>query len=428
MRSTLLEDNEHWVNSDAYSNFVSRDILTIAQTFLETKEVLALIGARRVGKSTLAKLLIRYLLNTVSAKNIFFINLEKPEFIPYKEDASYLNKIYNEYLKITEPDLSKKIYFFIDEVQIFHNWEIFVKAKYENSNIKFIITGSNSSLLKSNYATYLTGRVLKLQVHSFSFVEFLRYKNILASTILDRVNNQIAIARAIDEYLQWGGYYAVISNSSETIKKEQLKNIAEDIILKDIVPRYKIKNSQAIRDLFYYVVSNAASQLNYATLARKIGIDAKMIKEYLGYFADNYLISFLPKYHNKLTEQINSKNKLYLSDNGFLNLGVNRTKNQGIRLENLVFNFLYQQDEKLTYLLDKYEVDFYSQNMGDHNTLYQVAYNIEDTKTQQRELKSLEHFRKKGEKCKLVTYDFNLQLDDIDAITITELFFDTVST
>ena len=157
MELTLLEDNPHWLNDRCYDSFTGREVLDKALSFLQV---------------------IKELLKTVNAKNIFFINLEKPEFIPYKNDAAYLEKIYEEYLKLANPNKDERIYFFIDEIQIFQNWEIFVKSKYENSNIKFIITGSNSSLLTSSYATVLTGRILKLRVHSFNFKEFLEYKNI----------------------------------------------------------------------------------------------------------------------------------------------------------------------------------------------------------------------------------------------------------
>jgi len=418
IESILLEDNAHWLNNKAYDNFESRDILKKAISFLDTKEVVALIGARRVGKSTIAKLLIKELLKTVDAKNVFFINLEKPEFIPYKDDASYLSTIFDEYLKIANPNKDEKIYFFIDEIQIFKNWEVYVKSKYENSNIKFIITGSNSSLLTSNYATVLTGRVLKLQIQSFSFEEFLQFKNITYSTVLERTANKIEINRAKDEYLKWGGYYSVISTKDEMIKKEYLKNIAEDIILKDIVPRYKIKNSQAINDLFYYVVSNATTALNYSTLAKKIGIDAKMIKEYIAYFEDNFLVSTISAYHTKLTEQIKSVKKIYINDNGFLNLGINRSKNMGINLENLVFNILYKNDDKLTYLKDKYEVDFYTNNI-----LYQVAFDIEDESTKKRELRSFKYFKKDDNICKLITYSYNSSVDDIEIQSLDEFIF-----
>jgi len=418
MKSVLFEDNPHWVDANAYDSFVPREVLPVAMEFLDTKEVLALIGARRVGKSTIAKLLIKELLATTEPNNIFFINLEKPEFIPYKNDATYLSTIFDEYLKIANPDMSQKIYFFMDEVQVFDNWEVFVKSKYENSNIKFVITGSNSSLLTSNYATVLTGRVLKLQIYSFSFSEFLTFKDIPHSTAIERLSNKIAIARAKDEYLKWGGYYSVISSENEMIKKEQLKNIAEDIILKDIVPRYNIKNSLVIKDLFYYVVSNATTTLNYSSLAKKLNIDAKMIKEYIGYFEDNFLVSTIPNYHTKLTQQIRSPKKLYINDNGFLNLGINRSTNKGIKLENFVFNFLYQKYQDITYINDKYEIDF---KVDD--TLYQVAYDIEDEKTLKRELNSFMHFCKPNNKCKLITYDTNKSFDEIEAVGFEEFVF-----
>ena len=418
MKSILLEDNPHWINLNCYDKFVPREILKEALSFLKVKEVLALIGARKVGKSTIAKLIIKELLKTNEAQNIFFINLEKPEFIPYKNDANYLNTIFEEYLKLANPNMSEKIYFFIDEVQIFKNWEVFIKSKYESSNIKFIITGSNSSLLTSNYATVLTGRVLKLQIYSFSFSEFLTYKNIPHKTLLEQTANKIAISRAKDEYLKWGGYYSVISTENGMIKKEYLKNIAEDIILKDIVPRYNIKNSSIIKDLFYYVVSNATTILNYSSLAKKLGIDAKMVKQYIEYFEDNFLIATIPNYHTKLTGQIKSAKKLYITDNGFLNLGINRSSNISNALENLIFNILYQQNEKLTYINNKYEIDFKT-----NDTLYQVSFDIEDEKTLKRELNSFKHFCKSNHKCKLITYDTNTRFDNIEALSFEEFVF-----
>ena len=57
----------------------------------------------------------------------------------------------------------------------------------------FIITGSNSSLLTSDFATVLTGRVLKLSVHSFSFKEFLKFKNISYGTRIEQISNKIEI-------------------------------------------------------------------------------------------------------------------------------------------------------------------------------------------------------------------------------------------
>ena len=251
MEYILLEDNPHWEKEDAYDHFIRREALNKAQTLLAAKEVIAIIGARRVGKSTLAKLMIAALMQEgIGASNIFFINLEKPAFIPFKEDASYLDKIFEEYLKLAEPNRDKRVYFFIDEVHIFQNWEVFVKSKYESADIKFVITGSNASLLTSNYATMLTGRVLKMQLGSFGFREFLHFKNIDITNRIKITHNRLAIQKAKAEYMKWGGYYSVIATDDEMLKKEILKNIAEDIILKDIVPRYKIKTPMRLKTFF----------------------------------------------------------------------------------------------------------------------------------------------------------------------------------
>lgn len=414
MEHILLEDNNHWINSKVYDDFIPRRALKKAKEFLKAKEVLALIGARRVGKSTLAKLLIKDLLEQgVKSSNIFFINLEKPSFLPYKNDSSYLEKIYDEYLKLANPNLNEKIYFFIDEIQIFQNWQVFIKSKYENSNIKFVITGSNSSLLTQNYATVLTGRVLKLNISTFSFKEFLEYKKIDISSNIQITKNRIDIKRAFDEYLKWGGYFSVISNENEELKKEILKNIAEDIILKDIVPRYSIKNSSQIRDLFFYIVSNSTNIINYSNLANKLKIDSKTVKEYLEYFEDNFLIKTISNYNHKLSEQIKSSKKVYASDNGFLNLSIFSKQNFGVSFENLVFLYLKDKDENLTYLKDKQEIDFYS-----NKTMYQVSFSIVDEATRKRELNAFESFDKfQVDKKILITYDEDEILNDINIVS-----------
>ncbi|WP_027388907.1 ATP-binding protein [Chrysiogenes arsenatis] len=402
MESVLLEDNPHWENSAAYDRYIRREKLDLALQCLEPREVLAILGARRVGKSSLARLLIRELLPAVPPRNIFFINLEKPLFIPHKTNPAYLDTIYEAYLKIAEPDLSQRIYVFLDEIQVFAGWEIFVKSRYESSFIKFVITGSNSSLLQSSYATALTGRVLKLYLSPFNFREYLTWKQVAHRTKLEQVRNKIAIKRAVDEYLRWGGYHSVFTASEVVIKRELIKNIAEDIIFKDIVPRLSIKHGGALRDLFAYIVSNTATTLNYTSLGNKLSMDPKTIKEYVDHLEDNFLLQRVPRYHTKLTAQINSARKVYLSDNGFLNLGVSAERNLGAMLENAVNVAL--QEYQHVYLLENKECDFYA-----NGSLYQVAYHVDDEATLRRELQGLHHFMCEFglESGTIVTYDRN---------------------
>jgi len=409
VKNILINQNIHWQGKRYKS--VKRDALNKLISYLPLRQVITITGIRRCGKSTLAKQAIEYLMsNGVDAKNIFFINLEHPKFIDYQDDPNYLSVIFDEYIKLANPQ--GKIYCIFDEIQYFKNWQVYIKSMYESSNVKFIVTGSNSSILSNELNTLLSGRALNIHLKPFSFTEFLRYKEIDISSEIAKISNKITIARAKEEYLNWGGFYEVFSVEDETIRKEILINYARNIIYQDIVPRYKIRNAKNIEKLFFYLIENVTNMINYTSLSKTFEISEKSIKEYLNYFEEVFLLFRIDKYHTKPKERIKSFKKLYCIDNGFLNLSFNRQLNSGIKLENLVFNILSNECE-LTYMRDIYEIDFFCDK-----TLYQITFNTDDKKTKKREIRAFEQFNKDGKfRNIIITFDTNDKLDSIDVIS-----------
>lgn len=412
MKNILIEQNPHWNNIK--QKYVEREQLNKLIEYLPLRQIITISGIRRCGKSTLAREAISYLIaKGVNPFNILFVNLEQPYFLEYKHDANYLNTVYDEYLKLANPQ--GKTYVIFDEIQFFENWQVFIKSKYESSDIKFIITGSNSSLLSNDLNTLLSGRTLGIHLDTFSFKEFLDYKQIGYSSKIERLTNRIEIARAKEEYLKWGGFYEVFDEPKEHIKKELLIAYAKNILYQDIVPRYGIRNSSELERLFFYLLSTATGTLNYSKLAEIFDISDKSIKEYITYFEDVFLLKRIDKYHTKPKEKIRSIKKIYVQDNGFLQIAPKHSKNLGTALENQVYNILYVQDSEVTYMKEKYEVDFYSQKV-----LYQVAYEIENEKTKKRELGAFKYFKSEGEKCCLITLDVNEVVDDVEIISFDE--------
>jgi len=413
MKNILIEQNPHWNNK--HINSIRREKLTELIDYLPLRQVITISGIRRCGKSTLAKQVISYLVqNGINPYNIFFINLEQPYFLEYKHNANYLNTIYDEYLKLTNPQ--GKTYVIFDEIQFFENWQVFIKSKYESSDIKFIITGSNSSLLSNDLNTLLSGRTIGIHLNTFSFKEFLDYKGIAYNNEIERVTNRIDIARAKEEYLTWGGFYEVFDEPKEYIRKELLISYARNIIYQDIIPRYGIRNSNVLERLFFYLLSTATGILNYSKLAKIFDISDKSIKEYINYFEEVFLVRRVDKYHTKPKEKIRSSKKIYVTDNGFLQIANKHSKNLGIALENEVYNVLYANDNSVTYMREKYEVDFYTQNI-----LYQVAYNIDDEKTRKRELGAFNYFKNSNTKaCRLISFDRNELIGDIEILSFDE--------
>lgn len=187
--------------------------------------------------------------NGTDVKNILFVNLEHPYFLEFRHDPNYLENIYDAYLKLFNPQ--GKIYVFFDEIQYFDQWQVYIKSKYESSDIKYIIAGSNSSMLSNELNTLLSGRSLNIHLDTFSFSEFLDFKGISYKTEYERIAHKIELYKAKEEYLVWGGFYEVMEVDDESIKKDILLSYVKNIIYQDIVPRYNIRNSEVGKDCFF---------------------------------------------------------------------------------------------------------------------------------------------------------------------------------
>lgn len=420
MKELLVEQNPHWAQSP--KAYAYREAFSKLVSYLPLKQVVTITGIRRCGKSTLAKMVIKHLIDEgMNPANILFVNLEQPVFLEYRHDPSYLQKVLDTYLTLCNP--VGRIVVIFDEIQFFDNWQVFIKSKYETADIKFIITGSNSSMLSSEINTLLTGRTLTIHLNTFSFSEFLHYKGIAHASEVERIANRIQIAIAKEEYLQWGGFFEVMEIADPVIKKDLLNSYAKNIIYRDIVPRFKIRQAEVVERLFYYLLGQTSNVLNYTALAQTFDMSDKSIKEYISYFEDVFLFKRIDNFHNKPKERIKSAKKLYTLDNGFLQVSPKQSPSLGQALENLVFSYLYRHDPNVSYRKDQVEVDFYS-----HKTLYQVAYEIDNDKTRQRELNAFKHFRKPDERCRLIT--FNVEqiegVEDVQVLGIDTLLLEDV--
>ena len=255
-------------------------------------------------------------------------------------------------------------------------------------------------MLSNELNTLLSGRSLNIHFDTFSFCEFLTFKNIAHSTELERITYKIEIYKAKEEYLKWGGFYEVMEVKDESIKKELLISYIKNILYQDIMPRYNIRNTEVVERLLFYLLSNVTTQLNYTTLSDMFGVSDKTIKEYINYFEDVFLLKRIDRFHHKTKERIKSSKKVYTLDNGLMYVAPRHSKNLGNALENWVFIYLNMTNETLYYLRDGKEIDFYIQD-----TLYQVSYTIKDEKTLKREISAFKHFEDKATQKCLITFD-----------------------
>ena len=395
VKQLLIDQKEIFLRSES---LVERKIEDNIVDLIRVKQIIVISGVRRSGKSSFLKLIVQNLLNRkISKDQIFYINFEDEFFVNFTQaDFSLLLDAFYE---LNQLDRNRKIYCFFDEIQNINFWEKWVRKLYDLKNFKIFITGSNSSLLSKEIATSLTGRNYTLEIFPFSFVEYLSYKKIKLPMILDKLTSreQSYYKKKCDDFLINGGFPESINNPLN-ILEEYYKNI----IYKDIVARFNIRNINEFRSTALYLMSTIASLMSYRSLAKMIsGIDSSMtIKNYISYLEDTYLLFIVKKFEASVKKQIVNPFKIYGIDNGMIKGVVfSISDNYSKFYENLVYLSLRRQRGiEIFYFHKDFEVDFVVVNKGAIN-LIQVCYNLDNINILEREkrglLEAMDIFKKK---------------------------------
>ncbi len=414
MKKLIISQNKHWKKT--YKELYEREILQTVINRLELPQIEAIQGIRRSGKSTIFKLLINHLSKKIDAKEILFLNLDDPFFIPYINEPSKLHEI----IEVAEQLTGKKVkYLFLDEVQSINGWERYVKSVYDNKTfIKIFVTGSNATFLDTKLTKLLSGRYFSTKVYPLSFKEILKIVKI--NSTIDAYENRAKILSIIDDILQNGSFVEVYK-AKESLKRDIIKSYYETIILKDCIYNYSVRDTKSFKSLSYYLISNLTSPYSYYSLSKAIGIGDISVKEYISFLEDSFLIYEIKHFSYSLKEQNSSKKKVYLSDNGFSLLSFTFSTNNGKLLENLVFSELLKADlEIYFYNKNGIECDFIVRKDGAIKAI-QVCYELNE-KNIKREINGLNKLPFSCDEKVIITYKQSDTIEDIKVIPFWEYF------
>jgi predicted AAA+ superfamily ATPase len=363
------------------------------------KTATTLYGIRRSGKSSLAYLYIQGLIeeDKIKANDSLFLNFEDPRFSKITVDDLF--KILETYMKSLSPGDPVII---MDEVQNVDNWENFVRYLIEAKKLRVLVTGSSSKLLGWEISTTLSGRHVNIEIFPLSFTEFLFFKGIKVKNQLDLVKQKIEISRLFDEYILYGGFPEVVSSQSTRRKEELLAMYYDDIMIKDIARRFKIKEIDKLENLAFLLLSNIASLQSFNRLKGKLNLSLDTVQRFTKYFEIARMFIFLKKFSFSSAEQVRSMNKVYTSDLGFFNTkGFQFIPNKGKIFENIAAIELNRRAQlnKNTEIYywqnpQNYEVDFVVKEGLKIEQLIQVCWNLGDEKTKKREIRALLHAAK----------------------------------
>ena len=346
--------------------------------FMQKSVAKVLTGQRRVGQSFLLYQLIEEILAEEPDANIIYVNLEDFTFssLQTAEDLhSYI---------ISHSKEKVKNYIFIDEIQDIPGFEKVIRSLLLNEDNDIYITGSNAKMLSGELATYLSGRYIEFKIYSLSYSEFLEFHGLTESET------------SYELYSRYGGlpYLLNLPLEDETVN-EYLKSVYSTIVFRDVVSRYKLRNTLFLEKLIQFLSENignlfSAKNISDYLKSQHTAISVNQIQSYTEYLNNAFLIHRVERYDLIGKRVFEIGEKYYFENMGIRNIVIGyRITDKAKILENLVYNHLLYKgyDIKVGYYGDK-EIDFVGEKNGEK--LYiQVALKIDSDKTAEREFGNL---------------------------------------
>ncbi|MBI2142155.1 ATP-binding protein [Candidatus Woesearchaeota archaeon] len=323
--------------------YIKRFLEGAIDKYLGKREILAIIGPRQSGKTTILR---HYYEN---CKNAVFLDFEDRQTLElFDEDIDSFIELY----------VKKRDYVFIDEFQYAKEGGKNLKRIYDNCKAKIIISGSSSSELSIQSIKFLVGRVFVFTLYPFSFGEFLNYKNEGVYNIWKKGKlTRPAIERIIphfNEFCIYGGYPRVVLSEDKSEKEVVLRNIYNTYFLKEIKEILNLPEDYKLSKLIH-------TGFSYTDLLKHFNVLEKTF----------VLARSAPFHTNKRTELVKSP-KVFFVDSGFRNAiiknfqQIENRPDMGSLYENFVASEFLKSGIELKYWRTKSmaEVDFIIEKDG----------------------------------------------------------------
>lgn len=298
-----------------------RRLLPTLQRQLHTRLIVVLTGMRRVGKTTL----YRMLFDQIKSANKVFLDMENPIERKIFEERDYNNIWAN--LSAYGITTKEKAYIFLDEVQLYPEIVQAIKYLYDHYAVKFFLTGSSSFYFKNLFPESLAGRKVVFELFPLDFEEFLVFKEVgdrsggRSLAAKEKSKNDIVFERTkmwYEEYLTFGGFPEVVLTDSHEQKRHQLDDIFTSYFEKDVRSLAHVREISVFRDLLLLLLRRAGSKLEITKLASEVGVARETVYSYLAFLAATYFIFLVPPFSRSVDREVSGAKKVYICDTGIL--------------------------------------------------------------------------------------------------------------
>ncbi|MBK9013461.1 MAG: ATP-binding protein [Saprospiraceae bacterium] len=313
----------------------------LLEQHLPKKQVTAITGMRRVGKTTA----IKYLMDKVGHQNKVYLDLERIEYRHLFNQPSYSD--IERGLAQLGIDFSAPATIALDEIQLVKNIPSVIKSLYDSYDVKFIVSGSSSFYIKNHFAESLAGRKKIFEMWPLDFKEFLIFKEAYKPQ-LELERNKPFLRTYYDlygslyeEYIRFGGFPEVVLSGSATEKEDYLSDIINSYIELDIKLLSDFEMTDSLYKLMLLLAGRVGGKLDYTKIASILGINRHKTKDYLSLLEHTYFVRLVRPISNGIDKALTNEPKVYFSDTGVLNK-LQKGLSSGHVFENAIANQLAQ--------------------------------------------------------------------------------------
>lgn len=387
---------------------IRENYLAKIRPFYNKNIIKIVTGIRRSGKSTL----LIQIINEFKAKGVNNNNIIHLRFDEYSNKNLLSSTELSNYLNSKIVD-SEQYYLFLDEIQEVDNFEKIVNELNNRGNIDLYLTGSNSTMLASEFATFLTGRYVTFEIYPFSFKEFVEYKG---TTNYDQL---------FSEYINFGGFPQTMIIEDSISKKNLLSDLYNSVVIRDIVERYNVRDVSLLDSYLKYLINTIGSLFSATSISNylkneKRKVSRETLYNYKRYAEDVYFLYSVPRLDIQGKKILQTNEKTYINDQGFRGVFFNNQKDIEKTLENIVyFELLRSGYEVYVGNIGNKEIDFVATKNGEKKYI-QVTYILSLETTIEREFGVFKDVSDNFPKYVISTDKFDMSRDGVKHLNIID--------
>jgi len=302
---SVLPDFNPWWKGPYQAEYKERAIYFRIKSFMPLRQIIALNGLRRVGKTTLLlKAAADAIADGLDPKDVIYFSFDEFKSIELRDVLRASEDLLDRSFS------GKRVLLMLDEVQKLEDWENQAKALYDlNQHMKILISGSESLFIKRKSRATLAGRIFEFRIEPLSFREYLVFKGekLIPPGLFPR-----ELKRLFGEFLKTQGFPELVGiNDKEIIQKYIKESIVDKVIYRDIPQLFRIKHITVLEGLLGVLMDDPGQMTDLTSLGKDLNIARQTLSLYLRYLEESYLIRKLYNYSKSRRKVGRKLKKIY---------------------------------------------------------------------------------------------------------------------